>query len=297
MLSLSATGVDNKVDDEVVSSKSWWPPAMADRKPGLDFWRARPTNSQSVKPMNEMSAHCRWTLALVTAASLAACSGDKPVVKPQPQPTAEPAPTSTGEPGAGGAGGEVAKPASTAAPTAAPTTEPPRKARPASIFSSKKGISSTFGSTPGAVLKLTVKGNTVARFKIQEFALSGGTNITFEFATGVRLKKARALGKVIHMSTQIAGRKRFKKIATNGPAFELYLSLHGQESVNLAVGELELGPQGGETNKVSNWLIYAPTRVDKGLDQAYFELKEIGPSYLYATKAAPTVTTETPAAP
>ncbi len=294
MLSLSAAEVDNKGASPKTHPTLQRFVCEAYRQAKLDFWRAQPTNSLLVKPMHTFfSSKCCWTLILGSAVMLAACSGDQPVVKPQPQPTAGPTAAPTVEPESTATAETTAQPA----PTVAPTADPPRKSRPASIFSSKKGISSTFGTTPGAVLKLTVSGNTVAKLKIREYVLPGGTNITFEFARGVRLKKARALGKVIHMSSQIAGRQRFKKIASEGPAFELYLSLHGKDSVNLAVGELELGPKGGETKKVSKWLIYPPTRVDKGLDEAFFELKEIGPSYLYATTAEPTVTQETPAAP
>lgn len=151
-----------------------------------------------------------------------------------------------------------------------------------------KEISSTFGSSPGSVLKLKGEGGTIT-LKIPEFALYAGTNIIWKIESGrVGKSKGPALGSIASIETVIGGRKRPQVIKSDGPPFELRWPTGGKDTINLAVGVRDLDTV-GNPGKVKTWTIYAPKSVDTSFKEAYFYLTEIGPAaYLHATSAAAT---------
>ena len=148
-----------------------------------------------------------------------------------------------------------------------------------------KSISTTFGTTPGAVLKLSAKGGTIT-LKIPEGALYAGTNIIFKVAGGKAKKKPKVLGTVVYLEPILGGKRWSKGIKSDGPAFEFRMPLVGKDSVNLAVGAFEITSDG--TGGEVTWTVHAPTRVEWGFGEAYFHLPSIHPSYIYATTDEPT---------
>lgn len=157
--------------------------------------------------------------------------------------------------------------------------------RPAIIMGPSSEISSTFGSTPASVLKLKAKGGNFT-LKINEGALYTGTNIRFKLAGSGAKQKPPVNGTIVYLEPTI-GDKRFpQQVKSGGATFEFRVPLAGRDDINLAVGTLAIGDE-GEVGDIT-WVVHSPTRVEKGLGEAYFELMEIGPSYLYGTSAPPT---------
>jgi hypothetical protein len=149
-----------------------------------------------------------------------------------------------------------------------------------------KKIASTFGATPGSVLKLKTAGGEFV-LKLQEYSLRVGANLVFEVgAPRVMRGKANVIGDIVHLSLQVGDSSRMSFVdAYSAPFIVLVPS---KKSVNLAIGELELDEAGQETPKVKEWRVVAPLRFDAGLAQAVFELDRIGPSVMHATAAEPT---------
>jgi hypothetical protein len=227
---------------------------------------------------------------------LVACGPDKPPPQPQPQPTAtpepqpapEPEPTPEPEPddaeGAGGAAAEAAK----------PVEKPKPSGRPAILVGPSAKIASTFGATPGSVLKLKSTGKGPISLKLPEFALSTGYNIEFKTLGANPPKHAGLIGDVARIQLNRGDKLMAEAANTKGDDFELRWPLYDKLSVNLAVGTTSTDDQGAETAKI-NWTVIAPKTVDEGSGEAYFHLTVLGPvTYFHATSAAPT---ETAAAP
>ena len=247
-------------------------------KAGIDF----PFGAAQVASMN-------LTRSLVVALGLLpwACGGEQSQPQPQPEPTPVVAPQPD-NPGTGGG------------PTAEPTGEgggktgeeatgkPKPSGRPAILMGPSKKIASTFGATPGAVLKLGASNGTIT-WKIPEFSLGAGYNIEFSIAEAKAIKKkGAAIGDVAILKMSSGDKAAAIKVDTRGDDFELRWPLGTQPSVNLAVGEANTDDQGEEVKGV-NWKIIAPKSVDTSLKEASFSLKEVGPiMYLHATAAAPT---------
>src|SRR4030095_7445196 len=151
-----------------------------------------------------------------------------------------------------------------------------------------KKIESTFGATPGAVLKLAAANGTIT-WKIPEFAFNTGYNILFQIAEGKAIKKKGvAIGEVAFLKITQGDNLEAANVESRGDKYELRWPIGNQESVNLAVGEGKTDDQGNELKEVS-WKIIAPKSVDTSFHEASFYLKEVGPiMYLHATTAAPT---------
>jgi hypothetical protein len=218
-----------------------------------------------------------WIHCSIVALCLG-CGGEKPKPPPPPQPTAAPEPP---------------PPAPTSEPTTAeaqppppeqPKGPPPPSGRPAILMGPSDTISSTFGATPGAVLKLKGdKGNIT--LKISEFSLDAGYNIEWKVAKGGPKGKAPALGTMASLKVVLGGKELPSKVTSRGTPFEVRWPTGDKESVNLAIGEATFEATG---ESKPTWHVVAPKNVDAGLKEAYFALEAIGPiNYLYATTAAP----------
>lgn len=173
-----------------------------------------------------------------------------------------------------------------AAPELAPGKKPapPSSGRPAIQFGPQKKIASTFGSTPASVLKLKTSAGEVA-LKLNEFALTTGTNIVFELGVKVPKGKATLIGELMHLTTQVGESRRLSEVMANAAPFLVIVP--SKKSVNLAIGTMELDEGGQETMKVTAWRVVAPTRFDEGLGKVFFELDRIGPSVMHATLSDP----------
>lgn len=236
----------------------------------------------------------RSVLIAAAALSLVACGNPPEPKQPvlQTKPVASAAPTAAE--GAGGAEAEDAEKGAGGGDAKADTekeaeTKPParRSSRPAAVYGPTKKISSTFGTTPGSILRLKAKGGSFT-LKLPEFALPAPTNITFELARSLR-GGVRVIGSATHLTISKPQSTKLSAVRAADSPFQIYVPLNGNDSVNLAVGQVALDDAGQEKAKVSSWKVYAPKRVDSGLKQAYFELSELGPaSYIYATNKAPT---------
>jgi len=236
-----------------------------------------------------------WTIGALSLAFVA-CGGEQPQPQPQPQPTAEPAPEPEPEPpppAADAGAGETGQGGAGAAPET-PTARPP-SGRPAILMGPTKEIKSTFGLTPGAVLKLKAANGTIT-FKIPEYALFHGTNITWRVEAGHHGKsQGPVVGSVAFLETILESKKKPEVIDSRGAPYEFRWPTGGKDTINLAVGTMEIGG-GGVPGKVKEWKIYPPKNVDKGFKEAYFFVPTIGPAmYLHATTAKATVGAEAPA--
>jgi hypothetical protein len=234
----------------------------------------------------------------ITALSLllVACGGDQAKPEPPPPTTSaptldapdpDPAPEPEAAAGGGdGAGGAAAK---TEEPGAALKAEKPKSSgRPSILMGPSKKISATFGATPGAVLKLKGKtGNIV--WKIPEFALDGGFNITFSVVEGAKAKKkGRVLGSVARVEVVLGGKQKAKKTSAREGKFEVRWPIGSKMTVNLAIGEVTMDSGNNETRKIK-WRIIEPASVDTSFKEAYFYITEIGPvMYWHATDAIAT---------
>ncbi len=229
-----------------------------------------------------------WTITALCLA-FGACGGEQPQPQPQPQPTAEPAPDPepAPPPADGGTSGQGGGQAAVSVPD-----KPKPSDRPTIMMGPSKEISTTFGSTPGAVLKLKGAGGTIT-LKIPEFALFMGTNVTWRIEAGHHGKsKGPVVGSVAFLETMLEGKKKPEAIPSRGPAYEFRWPTGGKDTINLAVGVRAID-SGGNPGKVSEWKIYPPKSVDTGFKEAYFYLTEIGPAaYLHATTAPATVGAE-----
>jgi hypothetical protein len=254
--------------------------------PGIDF----PDGAAQVASMN-------LTRSLVIGLALLpwACGGDQSQPQPEPKPTGapvvEPQPD---KPGTGG--GPTAEPTGEGGGKTgeAPPTKPKPSGRPAILMGPSKKIASTFGATPGAVLKLGASNGTIT-WKIPEFSLGAGYNIEFSIAEAKAIKKkGAAIGDVAIVKITSGDKPAAIKIESRADDFELRWPLGTQQSVNLAIGEANTDDQGDEVKGIT-WKIIAPKSADTGLKEAYFSLKEVGPiMYLHATAAAPTEGGEAP---
>jgi hypothetical protein len=178
-----------------------------------------------------------------------------------------------------------------AAEGASPPTEPPSKpkkppsGRPNILMGPQDVIESTFGSTPGAVLKLKAVGGNIT-LKIPEFSLPGGTNIVWKIAKGATVRsKLPVVGSLVLLKSTPAGKLEGRKIESDGDPFELRLPTGGKESVNLALGEVTANPD--TSAETVSWTVIGPKRVDAGLKEATFELGYLAHAYMHATTAAP----------
>ncbi|MBM4373719.1 MAG: hypothetical protein FJ095_01450 [Deltaproteobacteria bacterium] len=239
-----------------------------------------------------MLKHVLWA----TACAIVACGGQAASTE-TPASTAAPteasAPSSESSAAASAAPTSESAPAVTAAPSAAPTSEAdagrkasPPSGRPAIQVGPSKKIASTFGATPGSVLKLKTSGGELV-LKLQEYSLRVGANLVFEVGgPKVMRGKANVIGDIVHLSAQVGDSTRMSFLDAYSAPFVVLVP--SKKSVNLAIGELELDEAGQETKKVKDWRVVAPLRFDAGLSQVVFELDRIGPSVMHATAAEPT---------
>jgi hypothetical protein len=174
-----------------------------------------------------------------------------------------------------------------------PPPKPKPSGRPAILMGPSKAIASTFGATPGAVLKLSASNGTIT-WKIPEFALNAGYNIEWKIAEAKAIKKKPpVIGDVAYMKITLGDKLSASKIGTKSDDYEIRWPIGNNATVNLAVGEGSTDSQGDE-QKAINWKILAPKSVDTNFKEAYFYLSEVGPiMYIHATSAPPTE----PAAP
>jgi hypothetical protein len=177
-----------------------------------------------------------------------------------------------------------------------PPGKPKPSGRPAIQMGPSKKIESTFGATPGAVLKLSAAAGTIT-WRVPEFALGAGYNIEFKIADGKQAKKMKggATGDVAYLKTTLGEKVAPSEVDSSGDAFELIWPLGTQTSVNLAVGQAKTDDQGTELKDVT-WKVYAPKSVDTSFKEATFQLSQVGPIlYLHATTAPPTEAAPAPA--
>jgi hypothetical protein len=206
-----------------------------------------------------------------------ACGDPKPP-PPPPQPTAAPEPPPPPPPTA-----DTAEP-QPPPPPEQPKGPPPPSGRPAILMGPSEQIASTFGATPGAVLKL--KGGTGnITLKIHEFSLDAGYNIEWKVAKTGPKGKAPALGSIASLRITLGGKELPTKVTSKGNPFELRWPLGDKDTINLAIGEATMDATTGESKPT--WTVVAPKSVDTGLKEAYFDLSTLGPiTYYYATTAA-----------
>ncbi|MCC6524362.1 MAG: hypothetical protein IT373_17010 [Polyangiaceae bacterium] len=215
---------------------------------------------------------------VLAAAAWSGCGGDKPTVK-EPAPTATPAPlppptvTASAEP----------EPSAAQSASAAPT-QPKPSGRPSIMMTGDKEISSTFGSSPGAVLSLHGADGD-ATLKIPEYALRGAINLVMRFENAGK-GFGTTLGRIVSITPQDAEAATPTPTSAEsaGPPFELRLPTYGKDTVNLAVGMI--ADEGGK-QKIT-WTVYAPKSVDATKKLAYFEITKLAPSYVHVTTSPPT---------
>jgi hypothetical protein len=175
----------------------------------------------------------------------------------------------------------------TAAPTATvappPPDRPPPSGRPAIMMGPSKAIKSTFGATPGSILKLKGDAGNYT-LVLPEHALGTGTNIEWAIAAGSAEKKPPVIGQIVYLHSQLGESLIPGPIQSRGAPFTLRWPLMGKDTFNLAIGEIEV-LQHGQLGKVKTWRVIAPARVEKGLDEVHFELTALLPAYLYGTDA------------
>jgi len=180
-------------------------------------------------------------------------------------------------------------PQTTEKPAAKPKSPPIQlrksSGRPDIIMGPRKEISSTFGATPGSLLKLKAAGG-VATLKIPEFALNGGYNIDFKVDNRGQ-KKGPVVGSIVYLRLRLGETQRAKAVETGSKDYELRWPLGDKDTLNLAIGTVSTDKGGNEEGKPT-WTVIAPARVESGFKEAYFNLKAIGPvMYIHATTADP----------
>lgn len=253
-------------------------------KAGIDF----PFGAAQVASMN-------LTRSLVVGLALLpwACGGEQSQPQPQPEPTGAPVVEPQPDKPAGTGGGPTAEPTGDGGGKSGeePKSKPKPSGRPAILMGPSKKIASTFGATPGAVLKLA-SANGAITWKIPEFSLGAGYNIEFSIAEAKAIKKkGAAIGDVAILKITSGDKPAAIKVDTRGDEFEFRWPLGNQPSVNLAIGEVNTDDQGEEVKGIT-WKIIAPKSADK---EAIFALQTVGPiMYLHATTAAPTEGGEAP---
>jgi len=174
------------------------------------------------------------------------------------------------------------------------TTVRPSSGRPMIQMGPSATIESTFGVSPGAILKLKAEGGAIT-LKIPEGALDTGYNLSFKLDKKGQVKKGGVLGSIAYLKLTPGDKLRARAVPTRGDKYELRVPLNGKASVNLAVGAVETDKEGVETGKPT-WKVYAPDRIEEGFGEAYFMVPEIGPvMYIHATTAE--ATEPVPAAP
>ena len=141
-----------------------------------------------------------------------------------------------------------------------PKTKPKPSGRPAILMGPSKKIASTFGATPGAVLKLASSNGTIT-WKIPEFSLGAGLNIEFSIAEAKAIKKGAAIGDVAILKVSSGDKPAAIEVDTRGDEFELRWPMGTQPSVNLAIGEANTDDQGDEVKGIT-WKIIAPKSVE-----------------------------------
>lgn len=225
---------------------------------------------------------------------LVACGPEAPPTPPPqpPAPTAAPAPEPEPEPEPAPEP-EVGEDAGADEPK--PTEKPKPSGRPAILVGPSAKIASTFGATPGSVLKLKSTGKGPITLKLPEFSLATGYNIEFKTLTEkITTPHGPVLGDVARIQVNKGDKLRADAAPTKGDDFELRWPLYGKTSVNLAVGTISTDDQGAEAGKIA-WRVVAPKSVDEGMGEAWFYLSSLGPvMYFHATSAAPTEAADGP---
>jgi hypothetical protein len=175
-----------------------------------------------------------------------------------------------------------------------PKEEPKEAPKPAPVIKKSSGrpmiqmgpsaeIKSTFGATPGSLLKLKAAGGNIT-LKIPEFSLDAGYNIEFTIDTKTKVK-GTAVGSIAKLKLTPGDKMRARAVPTRKDNYEVRLPLHDHASVNLAVGSVSTDKQGVEQGSPT-WKVYAPTKVETAFKEAHFSIAEIGPvMWLYATTA------------
>ncbi len=178
------------------------------------------------------------------------------------------------------------KPEAKPAPKPAATVQP-SSGRPMIQMGPSAVIESTFGNSPGAILKLKAEGGAIT-LKIPEGALDTGYNLVFKPDNKGQVKKGTVFGTIAYLKLAPGDKLRARAVPTRGDSYELRVPLNGKASVNLAIGAVETDKQGVETGKPT-WKVYAPERIEEGFGEAYFKVPEIGPvMYIHATSAEAT---------
>lgn len=168
-------------------------------------------------------------------------------------------------------------------PKPAPEVKP-SSGRPMIQMGPKAIIESTFGATPGAVLKLAGEGGNFT-LRIPEYALSRGYNITWKIDKKGQVKKGSVVGSIAYLKLTPGDKLEARADTAADKPFQIHVPLNGRASLNLAVGSVKTDDQGNETGKPI-WKVYPPTRIEEGFGEAHFELPEIGPvMYIHATTA------------
>ena len=163
-------------------------------------------------------------------------------------------------------------------------TARPSSGRPMIQMGPSATIESTFGVSPGAILKIKAEGGPIT-LKIPEGALDTGYNLVFKLDKGGKVKKGGVIGSIAYLKLSPGDKLRARAVPTHSDAYEIRLPLHGKASVNLALGAVETDKQGVETGKPT-WKVYAPDRIEEGFGEAYFKVPELGPvMYIHATTA------------
>ncbi len=156
-----------------------------------------------------------------------------------------------------------------------------------------KSIASTFGITPGAVLKLKGKGGTIT-LKLPEYALQSPANLVWKVLKKRVKTKGTVVGSVVELNMTRAGSTGMHRFEAGEGKFELRWPLGSQSSVNLAIGTAPVAGD-GSAGKMT-WQVIAPTKVEAGFKEAYFHVTSLGPmQYYYATTAEPTAAEPTAA--
>ena len=223
--------------------------------------------------------HQPWLVLPIALGMLGCGSKPAPVTPPAVDTAAAAAPTTAPSSAA------TAAPAPSGEPSAGPSSRP-SSGRPAVTQESSSGkICSTFGSTPGSVLKLNVKEAKVpAVLDLPEWSLPGGYNICWQAGKATPKKPVGPVFQLVVTEAR-EGEPHPERVQTNGAPFLFRFPLYGKKTVNLAVGDIAVNEETGK--ETVTWTVYAPTKVEEGLGEAIFEMPTIFTSYVVATTAEP----------
>jgi hypothetical protein len=145
----------------------------------------------------------------------------------------------------------------------------------------KAAIESTFGATPGAVLKLKGEGGNMT-LRIPEYALDRGYNLVWKIDKG-KVKKGAVVGSVAYLKLMPGDKLKARADRAADKPFQIRVPLGSGGSVNLAVGVMETDDQGNEKGNPT-WKVYPPSHVEEAFKEVHFELPAIGPvMYIHAT--------------